>query len=81
MRCSSGPSSSATSVVKACQNALAQLGEVDMNGLADNYVYGDPDNRMPASRSRIFVFDRTAVPDFLTQVAEVDSPLTDAFGF
>ncbi|MEQ8717279.1 MAG: ABC transporter substrate-binding protein [Acidimicrobiales bacterium] len=59
--------------------ALAQLGEVDVMGLADNYVYGTPENRVPASASRISVFDQASPPNFLRELAIVDSPLTETF--
>jgi ABC-type branched-subunit amino acid transport system substrate-binding protein len=59
--------------------ALAQLGEVDVRGLADNYVYGTPENRLPASASRISVFDQASPPNFLRELAIVDSPLTETF--
>ena len=62
------------------QNALAQLGEVDLDGLAaENYVYGTPENRRPTSAVRIKVFDATRPPVFLRDVMIVDSPLTDEF--
>ncbi len=62
------------------QNALAQLGEVDSDGLAaENYVYGTPENRRPTSAVRIKVFDPTAPPVFLRDIMIVDSPLNDEF--
>ena len=62
------------------RNAMAQLGEVDLDGLAaENYVYGLPENRRPTSAVRIKVFDPTRPPVFLRDVMIVDSPLTDEF--
>ena len=62
------------------RNALAQLGEVDLDGLAaENYVYGTPENRRPTSAVRIKVFDPTRPPVFLRDVMIVDSPLNDEF--
>ncbi|MCY3662736.1 MAG: ABC transporter substrate-binding protein [bacterium] len=62
------------------RNALAQLGEVDLDGLAaENYVYGTPENRRPTSAVRIKVFDPTRPPNFLRDVMIVDSPLNDEF--
>ena len=62
------------------RNALAQLGEVELDGLAaENYVYGTPENRRPTSAVRIKVFDPTVPPVFLRDVAVVDSPLNDEF--
>ena len=63
------------------RNAMAQLGEVDLDGLvAENYVYGLPENRRPTSAVRIKVFDPTRPPVFLRDIMIVDSPLTDEFG-
>lgn len=59
--------------------AYADLGEVDTNGLADNYVYGVPEDRVPASLSRIFVFDASVQPNLLRQIGEVDSDLIEGF--
>ena len=62
------------------QAAMAQLGEVDLEGLvAENYVYGLPEDRRPTSAVRIFAFDPTAPPNFLREVTIIDSPLTDEF--
>ena len=62
------------------RNAMAQLGEVDLDGLAaENYVYGLPENRRPTSAVRIKAFDPTRPPVFLRDVMIVDSPLTDEF--
>ena len=62
------------------QAAMAQLGEVDLEGLAaENYVYGLPEDRRPTSAVRIFAFDRTAPPNFLREITIIDSPLTDEF--
>ena len=62
------------------RNAMAQLGEVDLDGLAaENYVYGLPENRRPTSAVRIKMFDPTRPPVFLRDVMIVDSPLTDEF--
>lgn len=62
------------------RNAMAQLGEVDLDGLvAENYVYGLPENRRPTSAVRIKLFDPTRPPVFLRDVMIVDSPLTDEF--
>ena len=62
------------------RNALAQLGEVDLDGLAaENYVYGTPENRRPTSAVRIKVFDPTVPPVFLRDLMIVDSPLNDEF--
>ena len=58
------------------QAALADLGEVDTEGLADNYVYGTPENRIPAQGSRIYRFDVDAPPNLLTELAFVESPIT-----
>lgn len=63
------------------QAALADLGEVELDGLADNYVYGTPENRVPASANRIFVFDPDGGPNLLTEVARIDSPLIDTFDY
>ncbi len=61
--------------------AMAQLGEVDLEGLvAENYIYGLPENRRPTSAVRIFAFDATAPPNFLREIMVVDSPLNDEFG-
>ena len=63
------------------RNAMALLGEVDLDGLvAENYVYGLPENRRPTSAVRIKVFDPTRPPVFLRDIMIVDSPLTDEFG-
>ncbi|MDE0196396.1 MAG: ABC transporter substrate-binding protein, partial [bacterium] len=62
------------------RNALAQLGEVEIDGLAaENYVYGTPENRRPTSAVRIKVFDATRPPVFLRDIMIVDSPLNDEF--
>ena len=62
------------------RNALAQLGEVELDGLAaENYVYGTPENRIPTSAVRIKVFDATRPPVFLRDIMIVDSPLNDEF--
>ncbi len=62
------------------QDALAQLGEVDADGLAaENYVYGTPENRRPTSAVRIKGFDATQPPVFLRDLMIVDSPLNDDF--
>ena len=62
------------------RNALAQLGEVELDGLAaENYVYGTPENRRPTSAVRIKVFDPTQPPVFLRDLMIVDSPLNDEF--
>ena len=62
------------------RNAMAQLGEVDLDGLvAENYVYGLPENRRPTSAVRIKAFDPTRPPVFLRDIMIVDSPLTDEF--
>lgn len=62
------------------RNALAQLGEVELDGLAaENYVYGTPENRRPTSAVRIKVFDPTRPPVFLRDLMIVDSPLNDEF--
>ena len=62
------------------RNALAQLGEVELDGLAaENYVYGTPENRRPTSAVRIKVFDPTRPPNFLRDIMIVDSPLNDEF--
>ncbi|MCB0994214.1 MAG: ABC transporter substrate-binding protein [Acidimicrobiales bacterium] len=63
------------------QAALADLGEVELDGLADNYVYGTPENREPASASRIFHFDPEGGPNLMTQVAQVDSALIESFEY
>ena len=60
--------------------ARSELGEVELNGLADNYVYGIPgETQEPASASRIFQFDASNPPNLLTQVAMVDSPSIPGF--
>lgn len=60
--------------------AMAQLGEVDTGGLsASNYVYGLPEDRVPTSAVRIYQFDRTQPPNFLTEVTIYDSSLNAAF--
>lgn len=61
------------------QAALADLGEVELDGLADNYVYGTPENRVPARAVRIFKFDVDSPPNLLVEVANIESPLTEAF--
>lgn len=60
--------------------AMAELGEVDVNGLmSENYVYGRPENRRPASAVRIFQFDHSQPPNYLREITIWDSPLTDDF--
>ncbi len=62
------------------RHAMAQLGEVDLDGLAaENYVYGLPEDRRPTSAVRIKVFDPTLPPNFLRDVMIVDSPLNEEF--
>lgn len=61
--------------------AYAELGEVDTNGLADNYIYGLPEDRVPASASRIFKFDATVPPNLLTEVGQVESELIAGFEY
>ena len=61
------------------QAALAGLGEVELDGLADNYVYGTPENRVPARAVRIFKFDADSPPNLLVEVANIESPLTEEF--
>jgi ABC-type branched-subunit amino acid transport system substrate-binding protein len=61
------------------QQALAELGEVELEGLADNYVYGTPENRIPARGIRIFHFDPDIRPNLVTEVANIESPLTELF--
>jgi ABC-type branched-subunit amino acid transport system substrate-binding protein len=61
------------------QTALAGLGEVDVEGLADNYVYGTPENRIPSRAVRIFRFDPNSPPNLLTELTRMDSPLTADF--
>ncbi|MDH3755049.1 MAG: ABC transporter substrate-binding protein, partial [Acidimicrobiia bacterium] len=61
------------------QQALADLGEVDVQGLADNYVYGTPENRIPARANRIYLFDVDSPPNLVTEVATMESPLTEQF--
>ena len=62
------------------RNAMAQLGEVDLDGLAaENYVYGTPENRRPTSAVRIKVFDPNQPPVFLRDLMIVDSPLNEEF--
>ncbi len=63
------------------QAALAGLGEVDTDGLADNYVYGAPEDRVPAAGNRIFQFDATVPPNFLREIAQIESDLTSGFDF
>ena len=64
------------------RNAMSQLGEVDVEGLAaENFVYGTPEDRRPTSAVRIKVFDPTQPPMFLRELMIVDSPLTDEFEF
>ncbi|MGI9602496.1 MAG: ABC transporter substrate-binding protein [Acidimicrobiales bacterium] len=60
--------------------AMAALGEVDTEGLtAENYIYGLPEDRVPTSASRIFVFDPDNPPNLLTEVALLDSELNDGY--
>ncbi len=60
--------------------AMAELGEVDVNGLmSENYVYGRPEDRRPASAVRIFQFDHSQPPNYLREITIWDSPLTDDF--
>ena len=61
------------------QTAYAGLGEVELEGLADNYVYGTPENRVPSAGVRIFHFDEENPPNLLTEVAFVESPLIEQF--
>ena len=61
------------------QVALAGLGEVDLEGLADNYTYGAPEDRIPARANRIFRFDPDSPPNLVTEVANLESPLTELF--
>jgi ABC-type branched-subunit amino acid transport system substrate-binding protein len=61
------------------QTALAGLGEVDLEGLADNYVYGVPEDRVPARAVRIYHFDADNPPNLLTEVARIESPFTEEF--
>ncbi len=59
---------------------MTELGEVDTEGLtAENYVYGAPEDRVPTSATRIFVFDPENPPNLLTEVANVDSELNDGY--
>lgn len=55
--------------------ALSGLGEVDLDGLGDNYVYGAPEDRVPARGVRIFGFDPDQPPNLLNLEAEMESPL------
>lgn len=60
--------------------AMAQLGEVDSEGLAaENYVYGLPEDRMPTSAVRIFQFDREQPPNFLSELTLFDSRFNACF--
>ncbi|MDH3705341.1 MAG: ABC transporter substrate-binding protein, partial [Acidimicrobiia bacterium] len=60
--------------------AMAELGEVDTEGLtAENYVYGLPEDRIPTSASRIFVYDADNPPNFLTEVGQLDSDLNEGY--
>lgn len=60
--------------------AMAELGEVELEGLmAENYVYGTPENRRPTSAIRIFQYDQTQPPNFLREITIWDSPLTEKF--
>jgi ABC-type branched-subunit amino acid transport system substrate-binding protein len=59
--------------------AAAELGLVNFDGLAADYVYGEPENRVPASGSRIFKFDRTARPNFVVEVGQIDSELNAGY--
>ena len=61
------------------KSALAGLGEVELDGLADNYVYGAPEDRIPAAGSRIYRFDATNPPNLLTEVDRIESALTQSF--
>lgn len=61
------------------QTALAELGEVELDGLADNYVYGTPENRIPSRGVRIFRFDPDNPPNLVTELAYVESPLIEDF--
>ncbi|MDH4169618.1 MAG: ABC transporter substrate-binding protein [Acidimicrobiia bacterium] len=61
-------------------NAMTQLGEVETDGLtAENYVYGAPEDRIPTSASRIFVYDPDNPPNLLTELALLDSELNDGY--
>ena len=60
--------------------AMAQLGEVDNNGLAaENYVYGLPEDRVPTSAVRIFKFDAEQPPSYLNEIQVYDAPLNESF--
>ena len=67
---------------KGMVNAMAQLGEVDTDGLtAENYFYGLPEDRDPTSGTRIFKFNHAITPDHLEEVAEIDSQYNRDFSF
>ena len=60
--------------------AMAALGEVDVDGLmAENYVYGRPEDRRPASAVRIFQYEQTQPPNYLREITIWDSQLNDDF--
>ena len=60
--------------------AMAQLGKVEFEGLvAEDYVYGSPENRVPTSGVRIFRFDATEQPNLLREIQLYDSTLNDSF--
>ena len=60
--------------------AMAQLGEVEAEGLApENYVYGVPAERQPASAVRIYRFDATEPPFLLREVGQIDSDHNASF--
>ena len=60
--------------------AQAQLGTVEMDGLvAEKYTYGPPEDRVPTSATRIFKFDASAAPNYLTEVTQFDSDHNTTF--
>ncbi len=63
-------------------NAVQQLGEVDFEGLAGNYTYGPPDERVPPIESAIFRFDPAKTDRNLLALQEVvESPFAKEYVF
>ena len=60
--------------------AMTQLGKVEFEGLvAEDYVYGPPESRVPTSGVRIFRFDATQQPNLLREIQLYDSELNEDF--
>jgi ABC-type branched-subunit amino acid transport system substrate-binding protein len=61
--------------------AYAGLGEVELDGLGDNYVYGVPADRVPPGTSRIMVFDPDNPPNLQSELAQIKSSLIDTLEY